>query len=415
MQNTRWSLLAVLTLGLAACGGGKSGASSPTDSIPDAAALTLEVTGGPAERAAAQTLPAALAAASAPTWPQTGDNLALAQKKIAAVNSVIRSILDHVADVATQEGAPWPGKGKWYGPKDRCTVEVLVGTACPPDQAATFRLWVGTAGMGRGGAFVLEAKAVGAADDTYKAVLAGWMLRGALPRRGLGQIWIDLDHLKLAASGYPGQGVLYGGFAAAGLPVVKVETLVLVAFTPDPNTWPAATVAFRGFKTAAGTARVRVAALDNYVSTTSADELGLFHVVYNDALGGRAFAIVTDYSTDGGVTPIGDVPAGYYYFGRSCYAAGSLDAPAFAEWFLCPKTEGPVACLADTGNQFTILEGTGWAQDCAIKGEPAEFGPPDSAPGVDPTALPSPLPGEDATGLTAQDPPAATDAMPAPG
>ena len=415
MRNARWSLFAVLSLGIAACGGSGNSASSPTDSIPDASALTLEVTGAPAELAAAQILPAELASAVAPTWPVTPDNLALAQAKIAAVNKAIVSIFDHVADVATQNGAPWPGAGKWYGPKDRCTVDVAVGAACPSDEAATFRLWVGNAGAGRGGAFVLQAKAVGSDDTTYKTILAGWMLRGALPRRGVGQIWINLDNLKLAASGYPGEGVLYGGFAAAGLPLAKAETLVLVGFTPDPSTWPAATVAYRGFKTAAGTARVRVAALDNYVTTTAADELGLFHVVANPALGARAFGIVTDYSTDGGTTLIGDVPQGYYFFGRACYAAGALTAPAFAEWFLCPTSEGPVACAADTNNQSTILAGTSWDQDCAFSVEPAEFAPPDSVPGTNPTAQPSALPGEDATGLTPQDPPATTDAVPAPG
>jgi hypothetical protein len=411
MRNVKWMPLAALTIGLTACGGKEE--SSPTDSIPDAAALTLEVTGGAGETAAVSALPAIDAVAAPTDWPVTGDDLAQAQKKIAAVNTAIRSIFDHVAAVALVDGAPWPGTGKWYGPSDRCTVEVAPGASCPDGATATFRLWVGKA-PGRGGAFVLQAKAVGTADDTYKTVLAGWMRRGVLARRGVGQIWINLESLKLAASAYPGQGYLYGGFAAVGIPMVKAETLVLVGFTPDVNNadWPPATVAFRGFKNAAGTARVRVAAIKNFVTTTADTELGLAHVVYNPDLGGRAFALVTDY-VDAGVTH-GDVPADHYFFGRSCYAPHTPTAPVFKEWFLCPTSQGPVACALDAGNPREVVTGTSWATDCAVADEPAEFGPPGSAPGVDPATLPGQLPGEDGTGLTPEDPPAGDAGAPAP-
>lgn len=410
MRLAIWCSLAAFTLGLVACGGKDE--SSPTDSIPDAAALTIELTGGAAESGSASALApaAAVELAAEPSWPATGDDLQQAQRKLAGVNAAIRRILDHVAGVALVNGAPWPGTGKWYGPAERCTVEV---NPCPVNASATFRLWVGKA-LGRGGAFVLQARPDAAGDDAYRTVLAGWMRRGTLARRGAGQIWIDLDHLGAAVPDYafPGQGTLYGGFAAG--PVAKAETLVLRAFTLDATNpdWPAATVAFRGFKTAAGTARVRVAAIEDFVASTSDTELGLAHVAYNPDLGGRAFALVGNYTA--GATAHGDVPADHYFFGRSCYAPHGPTAPVFKQWFLCPIGEGPAACVLDGANPSVVQVGTSWASDCALVAEPAGFAVPPAAPGTDPAAEPGALPGEDAAGVTPEDPPASEDEAPTP-
>ncbi|HVO19166.1 MAG TPA: hypothetical protein VMU15_07920 [Anaeromyxobacter sp.] len=401
-----------LAASLAACGP-RPDSGSATSSIPDAAALTLEVTGGSSEQAVTPAAAADLAAVSGTAWPETGDDLALAQKKIAALNSAIRSIFDHVEGVALVDKANWPAAtGRWYGPSDRCAVDV---SPCPDGDAATFRLWVGQGQ--RGMAFVLEAKPVGADDATFAAILAGWMKRGALARRGVGQIWVNLQNLKLAAAAYPGQGYLYGGFAAG--PKAKVAVYRLLDFTPDatssdPDLAPA-TVFFRGFKNGEGTARVRVAALKDYVPTTGDDELGLFHVVYNPGLGGRAYAVVADY-TSSGVTH-GDVPAGDYFFGRSCYAPHAPGVPVFKEWFLCPLDEGPAACAASGGLDKRLVTGTTWAAECAgvLVEASTAFGAPTGVPDADPAAAPGALPGEDSSGLTPEDAPATTDAAPTAG
>jgi hypothetical protein len=386
-----------LTLGLAACGGNGGGSSAATDSIPDAEALTLEITGAASEASAPSALAAVLPEAADVSWPSTGDDLTAAQARIAALNSGIRSIFEHVAAVAVASGAPNPGHGTLYGPADRCTV---AESPCPDGATATFRLWVGNA-VGRGGAFVLQAKPVGAADDAFASVAAGWMRRGAHVRRGAGQVWVNLDHLRAAASAFPGQGKLYGGFAAG--PVAKAATYALVGFTPDPAAWAASTVYFRGIRTAAGTARVRVATVKDLVTSGSDTELGLAHVVYNPDLGGRAFALVGNYTWDS-VTH-GDVPAGSYYFGRACYAPHAPAAPAFKQWFLCPLEQGPAACAADDANPRTVLTGTSWASDCPVAGDPAEYAAPTSAPGADPAAAPSALPGEAGLDVTAEEPP----------
>jgi hypothetical protein len=413
MKNANWMLLALSGVLAAGCGGKQGNdAGGALDDVPAAEALTLEVTGGAAEQGTAAIGPAALAEVSVATaWPATGDDLAEAQHRIAGVNSALRRFIAHVEAVAQVVGQPTPGGGRWYGPADRCTVDVAVGTACPDGAVANLRLWVGRGPLGYAGAFVLQARPAGSTDDdAWKDVAAGTLARGLHLRRGHGRIWLDLDNLRSVAAAYPGEGKLYGGFGAG--PVAKAEILLLSGFTPDATNpdWPAATVALRGFKTAAGTARVRVASLKDYLTTTSDTELGLFHVVWNAALGGRAFAIVTDYTADS--MAHGDVPADAYYFGRACYAAGAPTTPIFKEWFLCPKRQGPAACAADAGNPSTVEIGTAWAQ-CAVAGEPAEFAPPTSAPGTDPAQVPSALPGEDGAGVTPDAPPADGDPLPA--
>jgi hypothetical protein len=410
MKAAPWLGL-TLAAGLAACGP-RQDTTASSDSLPDAAALTLEVTGGSADSAARQPgAGAELAAVQAEAWPVTGDDLAAAQEKVAAVNSAIRSAFDRVAETVAAGGGTWAGPGKWYGPAESCTVDA---SPCPDGASASFRLWVGRAV--RGGEFVLQARAPDAADSAYQVVLAGWMRRGAAARRGVGQIWVNLEHLRAAAPAYPGQGYLYGGFAAG--PVAKAATYLLAGpnggFTPDPAQWPAATVAFRGFKTAAGTSRVRVASLKDYVQTTSDTELGLFHVVYNPSLGGRAYAVVSDYLQ--GAVQHGDVPGGTYFLGRSCYAAHAPQAPVYKEWFQCDLGTGPVACIAAAGGVGTPVIGTGtWASSCALSAEPAQFAPPADGDLSAGTSAPSALPGEDASGETPEAPPTSDSGAPSAG
>jgi hypothetical protein len=423
MSNASWMALVLTGVLVAGCGGSNGGSSGALDGVPDAQALTLEVTGGAAEQGAALLAPAAQLAGVAvdPAWPVTGVDLTEGQKKVAGVNAALRAFVLQLETAAVGAGLPTAG-GRWFGPKDGCTdADVADLSACPDGATANLRLWVGRRGLALpGSAFVLQARPYGSTDDgAFVTVAAGWMVRGAVVRRGHGQLWLDLDHLRSVANpgdlatGYHGQGKLLAGFAANR--VAKAETLLLDGFTPDATNadWPAATVAFRGYKTAAGTARVRVAAIKDYVHTTSDTELGLFHVVYDAALGGRAYGIVSDYTPAGG-SKHGDVPTGFYYFGRSCYAAGAPTAPVFKEWFYCPTTEGPAACAADASNPTHVEIGTAWSQ-CDVAGSPAEFDPPATAPTAapDPAGAPATMPGESSTGETPDDVPA-QDAAPTP-
>ncbi|MGC3997721.1 MAG: hypothetical protein QM767_09585 [Anaeromyxobacter sp.] len=371
MRHLTLICAAAAALVLAACG--QEDTSNPADNVPDAPALTLELAGGAAEGLLEAGAPALLA-----TTPDVNDELADAREKLAAVNTAVRSLFAQVAAVVATEGAPAPGQVTVYGPVTRCVVE----GACDAGGSASFKLTVARA-FGRTWAFTLTAQV----GDEWKPVAAGWMHRGAVVRRGAGRVALNLENLRAAAPAYTGQGYLLGAFSSG--PVAKHLHYRLVDFTPDPARWPAATAAFRGYKTEAGTTRVRVAGVKDLVGGEDT-ELGIARVAYNPALGGRAFSVVTNYTVDGvahGDVPAGDQGQAQYWFGRACYAPGQT-TPAFKEWFLCDRSVGPAACVLAQGGVGTPAagaDGATWQDTCALQTEPAEFAPPAGAPVADPT------------------------------
>jgi hypothetical protein len=375
---------AALALAVSACAG-KDGSSTNLENVPEATSLTLEVQGGAAEGISQLAL-TDVQAATAATVPSTSDDLAAAREKIAAVNQAIQTFIGNIEAVAAANGVPAAGQATVYGPVDRC----VVASACDAGGTASLKLTVARA-VGAIWAFDLEAAPVGSTD--FKPVAAGWLRRAPVVRRGSGRIAFNLENLRAAAPAYPGQGYLLGGFSSG--PVAKRLTYVLTGpngsgFTPDPSRWPAANVAFRGFKTAAGTSRVRVAGLEDLYADAASDtgaELGFGHLVYNAALGGRAYSLVTNY-TAGGVVH-GDVPTAgttdAYFLGRSCYLPGQT-TPAFKEWFTCARPTRPAACIIAAGGAGTVVVGASgatWQSTCARASEPAEMDVPDVAPSSD--------------------------------
>ncbi|HTN53389.1 MAG TPA: hypothetical protein VML50_13365, partial [Anaeromyxobacter sp.] len=404
--------LAAATLLLAACG--KS--SSPDtylQSVPDAQGLTLEIKGTAQEGLVADVpaegvATAAIAVPGGDPTPTTDDDLADAQAKIKDVNQAIKAVFGQVEAAAATGGTPQPGDVKVYGPAQRCVVET---TPCPAGDLATFTLTVKRYPLAFG--FLLSVDAAG----TPKPVMVGWMARGVMDRRGVGQLAVNLENLRAAvpsSTDFGGHGYFLAGFANG--PIAKSLVFKLVGFTMGTN--PPATVAFRGFKTAAGTSRVRVAGIKDLVagSNPNPDELGLAHLVYNPLLGGRAFSVVTNFTDASGLNgdvpnmPDGTTPA--YYFSRSCYAAAAT-TPKFKEWFLCPRSQTPFACLGGTaaawrdavGTQVAGTAGTTWSDSCALTTEPAEFQAP-AGPGATPDPSDASAEPGDSSGLTPQDPPA---------
>jgi len=394
MRLTNLARAAALALALSGCG-----ANDDTDAIanvPDAEGLTLELQGGAAEGLAA----AGVSKAALEATPSPDDDGAAAQEKIAAVNTAIRSMFAHLAEVAKAGGTEAPGGVTLYGPVDRCVVE----GACDAGGTATFRLRVFRS-VGTAWAFSLEALV----DDAWKPVAAGWMRRGPMERRGAGRVALNLENLRAAAPAYAGQGYLLGGFASG--PVVKNLSWALRGFTPDPAAWPATTAAFRGFKTASGATRIRVATIaDLYGPAGSETELGFAHVAYHPVVGGRAYALVSNHAVDG--VTVGDVPATdagapQYFFGRACSAPGQT-APVFKEWFLCPRALGPRACVVaqgGVGEQVVGDPGATWASACAVAVEPLELAPPAEPPAGSPDDAGA-EDGEEETGLEPPAPPA---------
>jgi hypothetical protein len=385
---------AALALVLSACGA-ESGDDALAN-VPDAAGLTLEIQGGAPEALAA----GASVAQALTSTPHVEDDLAAAREKIAALNEAVRTVFARVEEVASGEAEPEPGEGVVYGPVERC----VVPDACDAGGTATFRLRVFRAPEDAW-AFALQAQVEG----EWRPVAAGWLRRGEVERRGAGRIVINLENLRAAAPAYPGQGHLLGGFSNG--PVAKSVAYRLLNFTPDPARWPATTAAFRGFKTARGVTRVRVATIaDLYGDPGSEDELGFGHVAYHPLVGGRAFAVVANLMVDG--APQGDVPASdlgepQYFFGRACYAPGET-TPAFKEWFLCARSQGPRACIeaqGGVGEPVAGAPGATWQSACAAAVEPPELLPPAPPPLATPEED-GPEAGEDGMGLAPEAPPA---------
>jgi hypothetical protein len=406
MTNTySKSIAAALVLALAACGA-RDEVDPFIAGVPDAEGLALEVQGGAAEGLAAEGGVAAFAAAV----PAPEDDLAAARERVRALNEAVRAVFAHVGALAATQPAGG-GEVRRYGPVERC-VEPGASGACAEGGSALLRLTVTRLGPVRF-AFVLQARAVGSAEaeDAYLPVLAGWMIRGPVERRGAGQLGVNLDNLHAKAPGFLGRGRLAAGFANG--PAVRSVRYLAAGFTPDVALHPElANGALVGHRTAAGATRVRLAALADTVEDTTAPEQNFLRVGYVPRVAGRAFAAVRG----------GDVAAGTYWFGRACYAPGPTGALALAykEWASCASGVGPAACVAAAVAAGTTVqvfpdpavEPTTWQAECALA---VPVAPELELPVDVPADLddPTPEPAADGAGAgTPPAPPADVDAVP---
>ncbi len=397
----------IVALALSACGQ-KEETDPYVAAIPDAAGLTLEIQGGASEGLALRAEPTAIAPEAVGGTPVTNDDLAVAQARIRALNEAIRDVFQRVEEIASSGGQELPGGVKIFGPADRC-VQPGEGGAClaTANLRLAVRRYTETAAS-----FALEARPVGSTSPAdFKPVLAGFLLRGEADRRGVGKLWVNLENMKLAAgAAFKGQGYLVAGFASGAR--ARAATYRMLGFTRDPAVHPPITAAFSGFRTAAGTSRVRVAALGDFDTSGPDLELGLGRLVYNPAFGGRAFGIVANWvdrvTNPGTPVPHGDVQAAKYWFSRSCYLPAQT-LPAFKEWFLCDAGAGPLACVSALPGGWVGASGTKvagsaeatWANTCALATEPPEAAPPAAPPSDDPFEG-SPEDGQSSAGLDPQ-------------
>jgi hypothetical protein len=394
MKTTTHLLTATaLALILTACG---QKTTDFTGATPDVAGLTLEVEGGAAEGlpvAAVAADPGQAPLAALAATPSDGDDLAAIRGEIKALNGELRRVMDRVAEVVQEQGAPAVGDRMVYGPSDRCVVTDAAG-ACTA--SANFLLGVKHE-REHLFSWLLEARPVGStARADFKPVAAGWMARGGHAHRGVGKLALNLRNLKAVQPAYAGDGFLLAGFAnGQGAKSVHYR---LVDFTPDglaPRT-----AAYAGMKNGAGIRRVRVATPRDLLTGPNGNELLLARAAWLPGVAGRTYAVVTNWKPlDRTMTPPmmnpvgpfqGDVPVGAswdssYYFGRACYAPASTGAPLtmkFKEWFLCDRPESPAACVVRQGGAGTVVTGSGaWsdAANCRLDAEPPELGDPGDA------------------------------------
>ncbi len=369
-----------LAFALSACGA--SDKTDPyLDAIPDAAALTIDA------QAAA---PAAAAIDPAPVSSLQND-LAVVHEKAEAMNAALRDVFARLEELTATGGREMPNGVKMWGPAIRCVQKDGAG-ACVANGEASLRLIVRRY-TDHAADFAVQARDAASVDEgDFKAVLAGYLIRGEVARRGAGKLWVNFQNLKGAAPGFLGQGYLAAGFAAG--PVAKAVTYRMLTFTRDPALHAPVTAAFAAWKNAAGLVRARVADFADLDKSGAALELGFWRAVWAPLAGGRAFTVVTDWNDRG--TPTGDVPAGKYWFARACYAPGQT-APEYKEWFLCDRLASglpnpPVACVVANAGAGAKEPGVGsdaittW-QETSCFWDPAQHGGSPEPEGLRPPGM----------------------------
>jgi hypothetical protein len=315
MTTLRLTLAAALALGLAACGNVTPDFAGGT---PDAAGLTLETTGGTgdgliastASGGAALTVEASSALAPAAITCQSYEFTCNIRRSIMGVNLFVRGALEPVEALIASGPVSKPSDDvRVYGP-------MALPVASP---VASFRLSVKFMGNDTF-RWKLEAQALTPPDAPFLIVMAGQLHRGDLPHRGTGFIGIDVDQLNAVnPTAFPGQGKLLAAFAHVGLQkaLVYAAKQFQVAGMAAP-----VTAMFTGWKNSLGQARVRLAAIDDFVAasgTAPANELLLSRIGYWPLLGGRtAVAVlggnVPDYSVAGFDVKV--------FVGIECFGAG---------------------------------------------------------------------------------------------
>lgn len=348
------ALLMAATLA-AACGGSTS--DTLADTTPDVGGLTLEMTGSSAELAREDGSALTAAEQDLASGPEY---LAHTRDAIRALNQGVRHFLEQLAALGQTTPANGPGNTKIYGPVDKggATYRLIVRAGNSTDDR-------GHGMMGAAdklGLWKLEAKPLGGADAAYQVVATGRMKRGNADKahRGRGVIGVDLDKLATIDTTFAGRGKLFGAFSHAG----ETKTLVyrLVAFTPDPAQHEPLTAAFYGHKTASGLTRVRVAGLFDVLAGPNGKELLASRARWLPGVGGRADVILP--TAQRGATTNGDVPAGKFIVGRSCWDAQEVEGYKLVLQCAAGKPISSTNCttLEETGAVTACKPG---AQDAA--------------------------------------------------
>jgi hypothetical protein len=379
-----------LALALAACGE-KAKPDPYLQNIPDAAALTID-TSASASASLTAVAAAAVDPSTIPSGGSAGNDLAVVHQKAQQLNEAVRHVFAQIDALTASGGQVLTGNVKQWGPAVRC-VEPDGAGGCVADGQAKLvlraRRWTDHLGD-----FVVLATSVSGTNADYRPVLAGYLIRGAMDRRGAGKLWVNQENLHEAAPGFKGRGYAAAGFAAG--PVAKRVTFRMLTFTrdvTDPAGHPVITAAFTAWKNGAGVVRARVAAFANLDLDTAAQELGIWRAVWAASAGGRAYTVVTDArNPNAGGAVTGDVDPARYWFARACYAAGAT-TPSYKEWFSCDKLVAglpnpPRACvLANAGHgtvdplvpsSFTTWQQTTCYVDPSV--EPDELRPPTIEP-----------------------------------
>jgi hypothetical protein len=304
------------------------------DATPETSAYTLEVTGDAAgEGLTTSSLEdEGLASTSlALTGGQLPEYLTDTRVSVKALNEGVRAVLDPIAELILTRPLAAGTKQVW-GPISR--------------GGATYRFTMAKVALKQFG-WLLEAKAVDAADSSYAPVMAGGIVVGDVARRGRGAMGIDLDKLSSIDPGIKGRGKLLVGFAH--LLGFKVLKYALKGFTPDAAEFDPVDALFGGWRGPNGGTDVKVAVYANLTDTaTSAKELAVLHARWLPGLGGRVDAAAT----------FGDIPDGKALVAFACFNKDCSANGGYLSVSLCDKTI-PGACspVKEEGTPSACVKG----------------------------------------------------------
>ncbi len=306
---------AVLLLGAAGCG--RTDGDEALEGMPEYDDVAMEISGG-ADEGLSQALQQGLAG-------QPPELLLAARASVKALNERVRATITALTAVANQgQGQAVAGKPNvvMYGPRD--------------EAAVTYRLFIRKVSTDQKFAWRLEAKALGAADDSYQVVMAGRIDRKAgaattQGRRAKGGLGVNLDVVKAIDPAFKGQGILLAGFGRTA--ETRTVAYRLKNFSPNTDNVAPVNAAYVGHKAASGLRRVRLAGLHNLAqSATAAKELVRLRVRHLPGVGGRADGLATG----------GDVPTGKVWRAVACWDAA--DQESFQRVFECTPPATPGSC-----------------------------------------------------------------------
>ena len=327
MVRNVWSTGLLVGL-LAACGRGAQDAADAeyADGVPEFTSAAAEVTGAAGEGLTSQALEQGLNAGAPALLVET-------REAVRGLNGAVKAALDALREmVDAGGGVSSAGEVRTYGPADK--------------EGLTWRLRLKKLGVARF-AFRLEAKAVGAGDDSYAVVLEGALRRGTEARRGRGILLLDLDALAALKPSLVASGKVAASFVH--LPAGRAWAYRVQDFTPDVAAVTPFRAAFVGHLTqVTGVRRMRFAAPFNLDGTpTAAREFVLGRVRHLPGVGGRVDVLA------GG----GDAGPNEYFLGSACWDA--QESEGFAALVRCTKGQPLTACVVVTsrGDKATCGQG----------------------------------------------------------
>jgi len=305
------------------------------------------------------------------TPPAQFDDLHTVSDQVTKLNQALAPVFGALKQLAAGSSTDVGNGVRQFGPAD-------LPSGSP---FATFRLRVKTVNDTRR-AWLLDAKAVGASDDAYKAVAAGTLGDLVQDHRGSGTLVVGFSNLhdvNPASFTATGRAIVA---AAQAMSQAKAVLTRLRDFSPDGVAPPVSGV-LAGDRTSDGVSHVRVVN-DANVVTGSATERIADRIAWKPKSGGRGYAIVSG----------GDVDAGKYLLARSCWA--SKDQLVFRDWRACDSSRRPSDCLADASAVVRVDVGTDPSvctgpEPALPESAAAVDGPTESAP-VTPPALPDDMP-----------------------